>query len=116
VAAGSSRTDLEAWVGGLDAATGDLARSLLASARARGMRPDLETDREALRVSLLRLRIGETESRMSDLQALIHASAEDGETTDIRVLEQQFQALTREREQLMREIRGPAVGAGDRRS
>jgi hypothetical protein len=116
VAAGSSRTDLEAWVGGLDAATGDLARSLLASARARGMRPDLETDREALRVSLLRLRIGETESRMSDLQALIHASAEDEETTDIRVLEQQFQALTREREQLMRETRGPAVGAGDRRS
>jgi DNA primase catalytic core len=116
VAAGSSRTDLEAWVGGLDPATGDLARSLLASARARGMRPDLETDREALRVSLLRLRIGETESRMSDLQALIHASAEDGETTDIRVLEQQFQALTRDREQLMRETRGPAVGAGDRRS
>jgi DNA primase len=116
VAAGSSRTDLEAWVGGLDAATGDLARSLLASARARGMRPDLETDREALRVSLLRLRIGETESRLSDLQALIRASAEDEEMTDIRVLEQQFQALTREREQLMRETRGPAVGAGDRRN
>jgi DNA primase len=116
VAGGSSRTDLEAWVGGLDAATGDLARSLLASARARGMRPDLETDREALRVCLLRLRIGETESRLSDLQALIRASAEDEETTDIRVLEQQFQALTREREQLMRETRGPAVGAGDRRN
>ena len=116
VAEGSSRNDLEAWVGGLDAATGDLARSLLASARARGMRPDLETDREALRVCLLRLRIGEAESRLSDLQALIRASAEDEETTDIRVLEQQFQALTREREQLMREIRGPAVGAGERRS
>ena len=116
VAGGSSRADLEAWVGGLDAATGDLARSLLASARARGVRPDLETDREALRVCLLRLRIGEAEARLSDLQALIRASAEDGEATDIRVLEQQFQALTREREQLMRATRGPAVGAGERRN
>ena len=44
------------------------------------------------------------------------ASAEDDDTTDIRSLEQQFQELTREREQLVRAIRGPAVGAGDRRS
>jgi len=115
-AAGSTRPDLEAWVGGLDAATGDLARSLLASARARGLRPNAEADREALRVSLLRLRVGETEARMSDLQALIRAMSDDGDTTDIRGLEQQFQELTREREQLMRAIREPAVGAGERRS
>ncbi|HEX7172711.1 MAG TPA: DNA primase [Candidatus Limnocylindria bacterium] len=116
VAGGSARADLEAWVGGLDAATGDLARSLLASARARGVRPDHETDREALRVCLLRLRIGEAESRLSDLQALIRASAEDEDENDIRGLEQQFQELTREREQLMRAIRAPAVGAGERRN
>ena len=54
---------------------------------------------------------------MSDLQALIRASAEDDDDTpDIRVLELQFQALTREREQLMSEIRGPAMAAGERRS
>jgi DNA primase len=114
---GGGTRDLEAFVAGLDAATGDLARSLLASARARGVRPDAESDREALRVCLLRLRVNETEARMSDLQALIRASAEDDDDTpDIRVLELQFQALTREREQLMRAIRGPALAAGERRS
>jgi DNA primase len=116
VAAGSGRSDLEAWVGGLDAATGDLARSLLASARARGIRPDTDTDREALRVSLLRLRVNEAEARMSDLQALIRATADEDDPSDIRALEQQFQELTRQREQLMRAIREPAVGAGERRS
>ena len=116
VAAGSTRPDLEAWVGGLDAATADLARSLLASARARGLRPNAEADQEALRVCLLRLRVGETEARLSDLQALIRATADEDDTTDIRSLEQQFQELTREREHLMRAIREPAVGAGDRRS
>jgi len=114
---GGATRDLEAFVGGLDAATADLARSLLASARARGVRQDAESDREALRVCLLRLRVSEIEARMSDLQALIHASAEDDDDTpDIRVLELQFQALTGEREQLRQAIRGPAVAAGERRS
>jgi len=116
VEAAGGRPEIEAWVAGLDAATGALARSLLASARARGMRPDAESDREALRICLLRLRVTDAEGRMSDLQALIRASAEDDEATDIRSLEQQFQELTREREQLVRAIRGPAVGAGERRS
>ena len=116
VTAGSGRSDLEAWVGGLDAATGDLARSLLASARARGVRPDAGTEREALRVCLLRLRVNETEAQMSDLQALIRATEGEDNTSDIRVLEQQFQELTRQREQLMRAIREPAVGVGEKRS
>ncbi len=116
VAGASGRPDLEAFVGGLDAATADLARTLLASARALGMRPDTETDREALRITLLRLRVSQTEGRMSDLLALIRASADDTESNDIRELERQFQELTREREQLMREMRGPAVAAGNRRS
>jgi DNA primase len=116
VVGATGKVDIEAWVGGLDAATADLARSLLASARARGVRPDTGTDREALRVCLLRLRVNEAEARLSDLQALIRAVADDGDTNDIRVLERQFQELTREREELMREIRGPAVGAGERRS
>jgi DNA primase len=116
VAGATGKVDIEVWVGGLDAATADLARSLLASARARGVRPDTGKDREALRVCLLRLRVNEAEARLSDLQSLIRASADDGDTNDIRVLERQFQELTREREELMREIRGPAVGAGERRS
>jgi DNA primase len=108
---------LEPFVASLDAATGDLARSLLTSARQRGVRPDTETDREALRVCVLRLRVRDAEDRLSDLRALIRASADEGTGTDeIRGLEQQFQALTREREQLVRSMRGPAVMAGQRRS
>lgn len=110
------RPDLEAFVSGLDPATADLARSLLAYARARGTRPDLETDREALRVTLLRLRVEETEGRLDDLHTLIRAASEDGAGNDIRTLEQQFQELTREREQLVRAIRGPATAVGARRS
>jgi DNA primase len=110
------RPDLETFVAGLDPATADLARSLLATARARGIRPDTATDQEALRVCLLRLRVRAAEERLSDLQSLIRASADDTDSTDIRDLEQQFQALTREREQLMRAMRGPAVAAGERRS
>jgi predicted nucleic acid-binding Zn-ribbon protein len=56
------------------------------------------------------------EERLSDLQSLIRASADDTDSTDIRDLEQQFQALTREREHLMRAMREPAVAAGERRS
>jgi DNA primase len=113
--AAGGRPELEAFVNGLDAATGDLARSLLASARARGVRPDTEADREALRICLLRLRVVEAEARMADLQALIRAS--DGtESSEMRDLERRFQELTREREQLVRAIRGPAAVAGERRS
>ncbi|HEX2765752.1 MAG TPA: DNA primase [Candidatus Limnocylindria bacterium] len=117
VAGTDGSVDLEAFVAALDPASADLARSLLASARQRGVRPNAETDREALRVTLLRLRVRAAEERMSDLQALIRASTDEGETDDIRSLEGQFQALTQEREQLVRAIRGPAaVAAGERRS
>jgi DNA primase len=116
VRAAGGRPDLEPFVTALDPATADLARSLLSSARARGTRPDLETDREALRVTLLRLRVETAEGRLDDLQALIRAAADDGASDDIRDLERQFQELTREREQLVRAIRGPAAVAGGRRS
>ena len=108
--------ELEAFVASLDAASADLARSLLASARMRGVRPDAETDREALRICFLRLRVRDTEDRLSDLRALIRADADDGSNDEIRTLERQFQELTREREQLVRAMRGPAAVAGERRS
>jgi DNA primase len=115
--AAEPRPDLERWVAGLDPATADLARSVLASARARGVRPQADTDREALRQCLVRLRVQATEERLRDLEALIRASADDTEDDDTtRTLERQFQELTREREQLVRALKGPAVGAGDRRN
>jgi DNA primase len=117
VAEADGAVDHERFVASLDAATADLARSLLSSARRRGVGPDAETDREALRVCLLRLQVRDAEDRLSDLRALIRAGADDGSAHDeIRGLEQQFQALTREREQLVRAMRGPAAAAGERRS
>jgi DNA primase len=108
--------DLERFVAGLDAATADLARSLLASARSQGSRPGSATDREELRICMVRLRIERTEERLDDLQALIRAASDDDTSTDIRDLERRFQELTREREGLISEMRGPAVMAGERRS
>ena len=114
--AAEAAPDLERFVAGLDAATADLARSLLASARSRGSRPDSATDREELRICMIRLRIERTEEQLDDLQALIRAAADDETSTDIRDLERRFQELTREREGLMSDMRGPAVMAGERRS
>lgn len=110
------KPDLEQFVAGLDPATADLARSMLASARTRGARPDSTSDREELRVCLVRLRIQRAEEQLDDLQALIRAAADDETSHDIRELEQRFQALTREREQLVREMKEPAMVAGERRS
>jgi DNA primase len=114
--AGGGRPDLEAFVAGLDAVTGALARSLLASSRARGARSDLEVDREALRVCLLRLRKEQVLDRLTDLQALISIGSQDPDHDDIQELERQFQVLHVEREQLEQAINPAAAVAGQRRS
>jgi len=115
VGAATGRPDLEAFVAGLDPATADLARHLLASARERGVRPDIETDREGLRVCLLRLRKEQVLDRLSDLQALISVGSDDPDQEDIHDLERQFQVLHLEREQLEQAINPSAVLAGQRR-
>jgi DNA primase len=115
VAASGGRPELERFVSGLDAATADLARSLLASARARGVRTDTETDREALRVCLLRLRKERVQERLADLQALISVGSRDPKQTDTHDLERQFQVLHLEREQLEQAINPSAVMAGQNR-
>lgn len=79
------------------------------------MRPDTETDREALRVSLLRLRKEQVTERLADLQTLISVGSRDPEQTDIHDLERQFQVLHLEREQLESEINPSAVLAGQMR-
>ena len=112
----SGRPDLEQFVAGLDAGTADLAQSLLASARARGVRPEIETDRQALRVCLLRLRKQQVLERLTDLQALISLESQDPEQTDIHDLERQFQVLHLEREQLEQAINPSALAAGQRRN
>ena len=115
VRAGDQRPQLEAFVASLDAASGELARSLLASARARGVVADLDVDREALRVTLLRLRKEQVQERLADLQALISVGAQDPDRSAFQDLERQFQVLHLEREQLEQAIKPPAVVAGERR-
>ena len=116
VTAPGVRPELEAFVATLDPATAALARDLLASARARGVRADPETDREALRVVLLRLRKERVQERLADLQALISVGGRDGdENDDIGELERQFTVLHLEREQLEQAINPAAVLAGQRR-
>ena len=107
--------ELETFVATLDPATAALARSLLASARARGVRPDSEMDREALRVSLLRLRKEQVQERLADLQALISIGSPDPDQIDTHDLERQFQVLHLQREQLEQEINPSAVMAGQKR-
>lgn len=113
--AAEAHPSLEAFVDGLDPATGALARGLLASARARGVRPDTETDREALRVCLLRLRKERVQERLADLQSLISIGSSDPDSTDIHDLERQFQVLHLEREQLEQAINPSAMLAGHKR-
>lgn len=110
------KRDLEAFVAELDPVTGELARGLLTSARSRGVRPDPDTDREALRVCLLRLRKEQVTDRLADLQSLISAGSVDPAQDDIHALERQFQVLHLEREQLERAINPSAVVAGARRN
>ena len=114
-AAGAARPELEAFVASLDPATSDLARGLLSSARARGMRADTETDREALRVCLLRLRKERVQERLTDLAALISIGSRDPDHDDLHGLERQFQVLHLEREQLEQEINPSAAMAGSKR-
>jgi hypothetical protein len=113
--AGGARPDLEAFVAGLDPVTAGLARALLASARARGARSETESDREALRVCLLRLQKEQVLDRLTDLQALISIGSQDPDQDDIHELERQFQVLHLEREQLEQAINPAAVVAGQRR-
>ena len=115
VVAPGGRPELEAFVGTLDPATAGLARDLLASARARGVRADPETDRDALRVVLLRLRKERVQERLADLQALISVGSQDGDNDDIGELERQFQVLHLEREELEQAINPAAAVAGQRR-
>jgi len=108
--------DLERFVAGLDAASADLTRGLLASARASGSRPDTSSDREVLRVCLVRLRIVRVNEQLNDLETLIRAAADDDASDDVRELERKVHQLHQMRWQLEEAMNTPALVAGERRS
>ena len=108
-------SDLDAFVATLDPVTAGLARNVLAGMRARGVRGSLETDREELRVCLLRLRKQRVVERLADLQSLISVGSQESDDENIHELERQFQVLHLEREELEQAINPSAATAGQRR-
>jgi len=79
------------------------------------MRPDAESDRESLRVCVLRMEVERIEERLADLESLIRSASDERDSNE-RDLERQFQELTQRREQLVRTIRTPALVAAQGRS
>lgn len=118
---GGVTRDLEAFVASLDAATADLARSLLGSARARGVRPDTGRDGRVLREVLLRIRLAHILADLSDLEGLIRAAQERQDTMELEQLQRTVHLFHGERrlieESLDRHLHAPAAAvAGERRS
>lgn len=107
---------IEAFVGGLDTATAELARDLLAEVRA-DTGPRLEPDgaREALQGCLRRLRVQRIEETIRDGRLLMDEADREGDADRVRELERQMTTLGREKADLTRTVRAPAV-AGIRRS
>jgi DNA primase len=107
---------LESFVGGLDPATGELARDLLAEVRA-DTSPRLEPDaaRDALRSCLRRLRVQRIEDAIRDGRLLMDEADREGDAARVRTLEEQMTHLGREKAELTRAMREPAT-AGARRS
>jgi DNA primase len=115
VADAGGRPDIEGWVSGLDAATGALARSLLASARARGLRPAASA-RDELRDVLTRMRLVHIRDDLRDMESLMLGAQERRDDDEMRQLQKRIHELHREREGLEGKDERPAVGAGERRS
>jgi DNA primase len=115
---GAAAADLEAFVAGLDPATADLARGLLAriAAGADEQIVDPEVARSALRVTLLRLRIQRQDEAVRDARGLLEAAQREEPGTRHTAWERRITELERQREELIKELREPAAVAGTRRS
>jgi DNA primase len=108
---------LDGFIGGLDAATGDLARELLAAAVAGRNEPALDPieAREVLRSCLLRLRGDRIEEALRDGRLLLEEAQRDGDTTRLAEIEQRLNILGREKAETGKAISTPAGLAGTRR-
>lgn len=107
---------LEAFVAGLDPATAELARDLLAEVRAdTGPRLEPDAARDALRGCLRRLRVQRIEETIRDGRLLMDEADREGDAARVLELERQMTDLGREKAELTRTTREPAT-AGPRRS
>ena len=107
---------LEAFVAGLDPATAELARDLLAEVRADGgprMEPDAASD--ALAGCLRRLRVQRIEETIRDGRLLMDEADREHDADRVRELERQMTILGREKADLTSAKPEPAA-AGPRRT
>jgi hypothetical protein len=109
--------DLEKFVAGLDPASRDLAHGLLADAAwGEGEALDSETAAEALRVTLLRLRVARLDEDLRDGRLLLEEAQREGDGARLATLEQQISQLGREKAEATRAMQEPAGAVGVRRS
>ena len=105
---------LDAFMATLDAASGDLARELLAAAGAGRDEPSLDPGaaRDVMRTCLLRLKAQRLHESIDDANQLLDDAQRNDETERVRDLQQ---ALNQLREQLNDVMHEPASFAGARR-
>jgi DNA primase len=110
--------DLEDFVSGLDPASAELARALLTRLAEAGQeaRLDAEQAREVLRITLLRLRVARLEEDLRDGRLLLEEAQQEGDRSRLEAIEQQIIRLGREKAEVTKAMRMPAVVAGVRRS
>ena len=110
--------ELERFVGGLDAATGELARDLLARIAVEDGEQRLAADvaPRVLRTTLLRLRIQRLDEDLRDGRLLLEEAQRDGDQARLEAIEKRLIQLGREKAEATREMHEPAEVAGARRS
>jgi hypothetical protein len=116
--AGQSGATLEAFVSGLDPATAELARDVLARIAATDRQDglDAETAQRSLKTTLLRLRIQRLDEDLRDGRLLLEEAQREGDKARLEAIEQQLIQLGREKAEATREMHEPAEMAGVRRS
>jgi DNA primase len=102
---------LEAFVNGLDPATGAIAKELLEAAALDSGEPSLDPAeaREVLRTCLLRLRVERLEEALRDGRLLLEEAQREGDRGRLDEIEQRIDRLGREKAEATRAMHMPAT-------
>ena len=108
---GDPGADLEAFVSGLDPATGAVARELLQAAALDSAEPSLDPSEasEVLRICLLRLRVERLDEALRDGRILLEEAQREGDRSRLDEIEQRIDRLGREKAEATREMHAPAI-------
>jgi len=115
MSAGDGQADqgaaLEEFVGGLDPATGAVARELLEAAALDSGEPVLDPveAREVLRTCLLRLRVERLDEALRDGRLLLEEAQREGDHGRLEEIEQRIDRLGREKAEATRAMHTPAT-------